>query len=196
MFIVSIGSKLLAAVAMVAALACNTAAQAANITVTKVPNSKIYVVKVEGGIEVGDSEKFSKAVAKLPNGSAIVALHSEGGVLATGLNIGIEIRRKNFVTYAGHCASVCALAWLAGSVRYVDKDTSLGFHSAYNVDKNGEYKGVTAGGNAVVCAYLARVIGLSYEVIDKLTDTDPKEMLWMDGQLASKLGIRFSVLKS
>jgi hypothetical protein len=199
MSIVSIGSKLLAAVAMVAALACNTAAQAADVTVKKIPNSKFYVVVVEGDILDGDSQKFEAATRKLPNGSAVVALHSAGGRLEVGLNIGVMIRNKGFSTYAGKCASVCALAWLAGTQRFVDKDTALGFHSAFNIDKEGKYAGVTGGGNALVGAYLARVIGLSYDAILALTDTDPQEgdgIMWLDPKMATKYGIRFSVLKS
>ncbi len=185
--------KLLAAVAMMAALACNSAANAADIKVTKV--GKVYVVNVSGDIERGDDKKFDAATRKLPPGSALVALHSAGGALTAGLNIGITIRQKNFVTYAGECASVCAYAWLAGSTRFVDKNTVLGFHSAYTFSENDKPE-VTSSGNALAGAYLARIIGLGYEAIAVLTDVKPENMLWLDPAMANKLGIRFSVFKS
>jgi hypothetical protein len=49
---------------------------------------------------------------------------------------------------------------------------------------------VTAGGNAVVGAYLAR-LGFSYDAIYTLTKTKPDDMLWMTGEL----GIRATLLK-
>ena len=110
--------KLLTTVAMLAALAGN--ANAAEISAKKM--GKNHVVIVKSDIEVGDYETFKRVASKLPSGSTLVAFNSDGGAAIDGMNMGLLIRQLRFATYVPSdavCASVCALAWLAGTPRYV-----------------------------------------------------------------------------
>ena len=155
---------------------------------------KNHVVIVKGDIEVGDYETFKRVASKLPSGSTLVAFNSDGGAAIDGMNMGLLIRELRFATYVPSdavCASVCALAWLAGTPRYVTMKSSIGFHAAYKKDS----KEVSSVGNALVGAYLMQ-IGLSYAAIVELTKTNPDDVLWMNGAMAQKLGIKATVVKS
>jgi hypothetical protein len=172
----------------------SAAANAADITVSKVKSGG-YAVLIDGDIEVGDDEKFNRLTRKIPPGGAMVGLISEGGSLAAGLNIGLTIRDKRFSTLIlenTHCLSVCAFAWLAGVERFVTATSYVGFHGAFKLEN--DKAETSAGGNAVVGAYLAR-LGFSYDAIYTLTKTKPDDMLWMTGELAQKLGIKATLLK-
>jgi hypothetical protein len=173
----------------------SAAANAADFTVSKVKGG-YYVVLIEGDIVVGDDVKFDKLTRKIPSGNAMIGLISDGGSLGAGLNIGITIRSKRFVTLVSEntkCLSVCAFAWLAGVERFVTKDSYVGFHGAFKFEN--DKAEVSGAGNAVVGAYLAR-LGFSYDAIYMLTKTKPDDMLWMTGELAQKLGIKATILKS
>lgn len=183
--------------ALLAAAAFAGPANAADIFVDNIGSSKkqpIYVIVVRGTIVPGDFEKFKKVAAKLPASRTIVAFNSDGGVVSDGLNIGLYIRDRRLVTYAGaECSSVCGLAWLAGSTRYVSKDSHVGFHAAYRLAENGDAT-VSSSANALAGAYLAR-IGMSYDAIAELTKAAPDDMLWLDDALAAKLKIKVTVFK-
>ena len=77
------------------------------------------------------------------------------------------------------CASACALTWLAGSPRYFDITSKLGFHAAYQVvDGKATESGV---GNALVGAYLNQ-IGLPDNAIVYVTSAPPEGIEWLTPQ--------------
>jgi hypothetical protein len=91
------------------------------------------------------------------------------------------------------CASACALTWLAGSPRYFDITSKLGFHAAYQVvDGKATESGV---GNALVGAYLNQ-IGLPDNAIVYVTSAPPEGIEWLTPQTASKVGIEFAALNA
>lgn len=63
-------------------------------------------IRIEGEIEIGDSEKFIHAVSGLPLLMAVVTFNSPGGSLEDGLKIGKEINMRGYlrfvVTYHRH----------------------------------------------------------------------------------------------
>lgn len=91
----------------------------------------------------------------LAHSSAVVLMNSNGGLLLPGLEIGKAIRLKGFTTVVPEgfqCASACALAWLAGTPRFMSPNGRVGFHAAY-LEADGR-RMPTSTGNALVGAYL------------------------------------------
>jgi len=123
-----------------------------------------HFITVSGTIESGDGAKFSRIVEDTKNG--LVILDSPGGAVLSGLEIVRQIKSKNLMTGVPSstlCASSCALIWLAGSTRYAEESSIVGFHAAY-VIRNG--KQVETGvGNALIGAYLNE-LGLSDRAMD------------------------------
>jgi hypothetical protein len=92
------------------------------------------------------------------------------------------------------CISVCALMWLAGKPRAVFDTASVGFHSAYRLDGNGNPQTASVG-NAYAGAYLMK-LGFGWDTIAYLTQAAPKEMEWLDEAKAKKYDIQVTVLKT
>src|SRR6266446_3575861 len=173
-------------------LLATTPALAATITLRPQTPDRPIVVMVEGPLVAVDEDQF--AAKSAPLSSAFVAFSSDGGSLVAGLRIGEAIRRKGFFTIVPdgrRCASACALAWLGGIERFIGADARIGFHAAYDPASDRE-SGV---GNAVVGAYLTKV-GLPYEAVIYITQTDPSEMTWLNMSDAAQRGIRVTLLSS
>ena len=106
------------------------------------------LIEVAGELIQGDEAKFIEAAIRSPD--AIVVFHSGGGNLFAGIEIGKAIRLKGFSTLVPdnmHCASACALAWLAGRVRLMSDTARVGFHAVYT-SEDGETR-VSSVGNAI-----------------------------------------------
>lgn len=156
-------------------------AQAAEFGISR--SGQVPVILVAGEFAYGDGERFRRIAANLPR--AIVAFDSAGGNLMAGLRIGETMRARGYsslVPDGSVCASACAIAWLGGAKRYLASGGRLGFHAASGGD------GVSAPGNALVGAYMAR-LGLSEEAVYALTAANPDEIAWLDFADARQLGI-------
>jgi len=154
----------------------------------------IDLISITGVLEDGDDAVFRKLAAA--SDKAIVVLNSEGGSVSTGLEIGRAIRLRGFATAVPPqtlCASACALTWLAGSPRFLDDTSKLGFHAAYRV-VNG--KAAESGvGNALVGAYLNQ-IGLPENAIIYVTSAPPEGIEWLSANKAAAAGISYEPLQS
>lgn len=120
-------------------------AEAAEISEVPSGDPQISIIVVQGELLVGDDEKFVKVA--LPLRQAVVVFDSEGGNLVAGMEIGNAIKLKKFYTLVSantFCASACALAWLAGTKRFMEADSRIGFHAAYEIDANGQAKSNSA----------------------------------------------------
>lgn len=156
-------------------------AHAAQFAVSR--SGAVPVILVAGDFALGDGERFQRIAATLPK--AIVAFDSAGGNLMAGLKIGETMHARGFsslVPEGSVCASACAIAWLGGTKRYLSSGGRLGFHAASGS------AGVSAPGNALVGAYMAR-LGLTEEAVYALTAADPDEIAWLDFAGAKQLGI-------
>jgi hypothetical protein len=172
-------------------LIATTAARAAEIDVVSLGPNDPSLVKVTGRLESSDKDLFLRKI--LPLSSAVVAFDSDGGNLLAGIQIGETIRLKNFSTLVPNgrrCASSCALAWLGGTRRFMDPESKIGFHSAYN----GDTGQITGPGNALVGAYLNK-IGLPYNAVVYITSASPESMTWLSKADAEKLGIEVSLFQ-
>lgn len=183
--------KLMAAAVAMTVLAAPPA-NAANMEVEIFKKSPI--VYLTGPIVDNDYKKFYNLTAKYPPGKILVVLHSEGGNLLNGLDIGLMIRERRMDTVVyGQCISVCGYMWLAGVTRGVAADAGIGFHSAYTVKDD---RPVTSGGgNALVGGYLVK-LGLRWGTIHYLTNASPATVEWLNDEKAKELGIRFITLKA
>jgi len=100
-------------------------------------------VFVSGDIDKNSPEKFRKSVENIHN-VVYVHLDSPGGNLISGMEIGRIIRKLGFSTYVnkqipgtdktqkGECYSACALTFLGGNFRFIDKESIYGVHRFYN----------------------------------------------------------------
>lgn len=148
-----------------------------------------FLITIAGEIKEGDDTKFKQLLEFRKVLGAVVFLSSPGGAVGTGINIGREIKARKFVTVVDKdqvCASMCGAIWLAGRIRFVHEDARIGFHSAYLTQDGGSI--VSGGGNAVIGGYY-KELGLSDNAIYYLTNTPPQQMMWLDANLATDLGV-------
>lgn len=90
-------------------------------------------LQVSGRIAAGDAARLADALdAAAP--PLLVTLHSPGGVMAEGLEMGRLLREAEAVTEVpegGACLSACPLAFAGGAERRVSGDAWLGLHQSY-----------------------------------------------------------------
>lgn len=150
------------------------------------------LIEVSGELSRGDEAKFIEVAIK--SADAIVVFHSGGGNLLAGIEIGKAIRLKGFSTLVPdnmHCASACALAWLAGRVRLMSETARIGFHAVYT-SEDGQSR-VSSAGNALAGAYLNQ-LGLPTSAIIYITDAPPDGMQWLNFADAQRFGIEVKKL--
>jgi hypothetical protein len=168
------------------------AARGAEIKATPVPGLlDTAMITLGGEIESSDAEQFRAAVATYPK--AIVAFQSPGGSLIAGIEIGTQIRLRNYMTLVPtgvQCASACALAWLGGTKRLMGPGALVGFHAA-SVDENGQAI-ETGPGNALLGAYLNK-LGLPDRAVVFVTQAHPNEITWLTMADAEREGIDVSL---
>jgi hypothetical protein len=163
----------------------NSAAKAANIEIIDVGNS-LPLISITGEIIAGDARIFTEKTKQLKRG--LVVLSSPGGITRDALDIGSQIRLREFSTTVDDvCASACGLIWLSGTHLYLNNGAKLGFHAAYNAvgDENNE-SGVA---NAEIGAYLT-YLGYSLAVVQFVTLAPPNEIRWLSRNDAERLGIK------
>jgi hypothetical protein len=137
------------------------------------------MIMVVGDLVPEDSDQFRTKTLGISSSSATVTFQSNGGNVVAAIEIGTQIRLKNWTTVVpadATCASACALAWLGGTRRLTHSTARIGFHAAY-INQGGHIieKGAA---NALVGAYLNE-LGLSKEAIFYITSADPSSMQWL-----------------
>ncbi|MBX3569328.1 MAG: hypothetical protein KF914_14810 [Rhizobiaceae bacterium] len=148
---------------------------------------ELDIVSIKGEIVDGDGDRFNEVVRDRERVS--VVLQSPGGLVRDALQIGAEIRLRNFATMVssdGECYSACGLIWISGARRYMSAGSKIGFHAAYR-EENGEYResGVA---NAEIGSFLTH-LGLRIEAIRYFTIAGPQEFLLLTPEHARALGI-------
>lgn len=184
------GKNLVLALCVVAATETISGALAANFEASSLGSDKIPLITVEGDLMPGDEKGFINVALSMTN--AIVLLHSDGGDLNAGIEIGRAIRLKGYGTFVPDgmsCASACALAWLGGRVRLMGKNALIGFHAASSKSD----RQVTAAGNALVGAYLNQ-LGLPSSAVVYITETPPNDIRLLSLADAQKVGIEVKQL--
>ncbi|AVA26057.1 crotonase/enoyl-CoA hydratase family protein (plasmid) [Rhizobium sp. NXC24] len=179
--------------ALIGAFACSEVCNAADITRTPSAGG-LDIIQLRGVMNSGDEDVFRKIAAE--SQKALIALDSQGGSVKTGIEIGKAIRLRGFATVVASnalCASACALTWLAGSPRFLEPSSKLGFHAAFRlVDGKASESGV---GNALVGAYLNQM-GLSENAVVYVTSAPPEGIEWLTAAKAKETGIDFEMPRS
>lgn len=150
------------------------------------------IIFIFGEIVAGDEKKFRELSIRFPD--AMVGLHSEGGAIVPAMEIGRQIRLRGYstvVTGNSKCTSACALIWLAGSPRYLEPASSLGFHASYK-DQGGRLV-ETGVGNALVGHYLSQ-LSLSDRAVIFATSASPYQISWLNEGNRTSSGIEFSMI--
>lgn len=180
-------------IAAVALLVCATPALAADIQYHEGSDGGGYIV-LEGDIQIGDAVKFRKLAAG--SNADIVFLKSQGGSLSEAFEIGRIVTVSNYTTIVlddTWCSSACALIWIAGTKRFVQPRSHVGFHAGYTVDNGKPITSAMA--NALIGRYLTQ-LNLPAEAIVFATSATPDKMAWLDTANPGSQGISFSNLAS
>jgi hypothetical protein len=162
-------------------LATTAPVHAAEITVQRDP--VLSTVLIDGVIELRDYRDFIAATRGL--GKALVRLRSIGGKIIAAMQIGQEVRDRQWSTeVAGSCQSACSLIWVAGTERYLPPGSSLGFHQPKTEDGT-----VATDGVARIGAYL-KFTGYGENTISFAVSAPPGGMRWIvSPKEAEKVGI-------
>ncbi|MCQ8277540.1 hypothetical protein NFI95_03625 [Acetobacteraceae bacterium KSS8] len=151
------------------------------------------IVVVQGEFMPEDGTSFANTVSGL-RAPVLVAFDSPGGAVVAGLQMGLVIRSRGFVTAVTSralCASACALAWLGGKSRLIQGSGRVGFHAAFNEVAGQKIE--TGSGNALVGAYLNE-LGLSFDAILYVEKAHPDDITWLTPDDADSIGIRVRFL--
>jgi hypothetical protein len=112
--------------------------------VTLVKGGSSWDIFATGEVNLRDGEKLEQLLAEksIPDGSEL-HVHSGGGSLVGGLNLGRVIRSHGLIAHVatkgklkngiqftdpGHCMSAAALAFLGGEFRFVSENSKYGVH--------------------------------------------------------------------
>ena len=178
--------------AIFALMSWSGVATAADIDVMAVPGAVDFVI-IKGEIADGDGDRFVDVIKNREK--VTVYLQSPGGLVREALQIGAEIRLRNYATLVAggdECFSACGLIWVSGARRYMSPDSLIGFHAAYR-EEAGEFResGVA---NAEIGSFLTH-LGLRIEPIRFFTIAGPNDFLLLTPKRARELGIEIFLLE-
>jgi hypothetical protein len=92
-------------------------------------------VHLDGFIQEGDAEKFSRFTSGYPAGT-FIRLSGPGGLMGEALTIGATINYRGLSTVVsrntGICGSACAIVFFSGRHAVIQGNSSLCFHTPYD----------------------------------------------------------------
>jgi len=159
-----------------------------------------WTIFAEGDIDEEVAERFNAFLQQhqIPNGSNLV-LHSPGGDLSAGMELGRVIREHALITYIGsrdsqramkpgYCLSACALAYLGGRFRFMAAGSVYGVHRFYRVDGSAQDDDSTQIVSAAVVQYI-REMGADPALFSEMAavGSDDMNRLGTDKLLALKV---------
>lgn len=133
------------------------------------------VVRAEGTIEPGDTERFLDLLKTNPPSALVMVIKSPGGSVDAALSLANEIEAREFsVKGDGESASACAqILFPAGFYSVLTPGSVLGIHSCSD----------SSGRNDLCNEEIAQAAakrGFPYGTLDMFTDMfDPGDMKWM-----------------
>lgn len=162
-------------------------AYAADITVK---GDKVYLM---GTIEIGDDEKFKKAIEPYEwsyDRRMTVVLHSMGGMSGTAYKIARLINARGWNTHVEFvCHSACTIVWLGGVKLSKTKQALIGFHSASDFT----FKQMSPHGNALKAEFISS-LGYSKEV--GWYGSSSLAYTYLTPSEAKRLGIQITIVPS
>jgi uncharacterized protein YecT (DUF1311 family) len=149
--------------------------QAMSFSIVNAKNGKDTVVKAEGKIEYGDSEKFIQLIQATPPSFKLLNIKSPGGSVRAAIDLANEIERRNYhVRVIEECASACSqIIFPAGLTSTMQVGSVIGVHSCSR-----------GGVRDDICndeiAELAVKRGFPYGTLAMYADRyDPSDMKWL-----------------
>jgi hypothetical protein len=172
------------------------------MTVKVVPRSDSGVfrdttlVYLDGRIDADAADRLSRALGGV-KGKTAIWVHSPGGNLFAGMQLGRVIRTHGAWTYIidsrtllpGECYSACSLAFLGGVYRFNDNGGRYGVHRAsLRGDPADGARGVEQDLSAAVGSYI-REMGVDARLLDLWMKAAPDEMYVLSPREATSLGV-------
>ena len=143
----------------------------------------VATISITGEIAEGDAESLRREITKAKTGGYSISkiqLNSIGGSLFEGTSIARAIRGASLntnVAAGGTCASVCFLAFAAGSVKSVDAGARVGVHAASS--ETGEETQASRAATAAM-ARIATLLGVPSRIIESMVSTPSARMFWLN----------------
>jgi len=184
--------KKIFASAMLASLLLASNSFGAEIKTEKWDNG-YNIITIDGDIVSGDGDKFRNIATNISGPVVPVIIISNGGMVTDALMIGETIKTMGYSTYVpkdSPCNSACGLIWIAGVKRFVDPETKIGFHGAYNSTTH-EAARV---GNALIGSYFSR-LNLSDAAIEYATMASPTNLNYITAANANAYGIKVFLMQ-
>ncbi|MEW9920483.1 hypothetical protein AB2B41_12780 [Marimonas sp. MJW-29] len=174
-------NRLLITLGVISLLGTLFSSQAHAAEIQAYPGENGYqVIMITGPIMKGDGDAFYAIARETPK--AFVLLTSPGGLVEEGIWIAAEIAARGYHTWVlpgAGCHSICAVMWVSGARRYMDKDSNISVHAAYEMaimaDGSAKYS-VSGSANAKIGAFLNE-LELSFKAIEYFTRAAPGEPL-------------------
>lgn len=146
--------------------------------------SGAVTISIAGEIVEGDAEALRREIRRAAIGGYFISeiqLNSIGGSLFEGTSIARVIRATSLntsVAVGDTCASVCFLAFAAGSTRSVHLGARVGVHVASN--EAGEETHASSAATATM-ARIAKLLGVPSGIIERMVSTPSTQMFWLNG---------------
>lgn len=144
-----------------------------------------------GNIAMGSYHRLITQLNRRPARDwTLVLQNNSGGVVATARQVldNLEALGIKSVEASGLCASACAMLWASAPHRLLAKDTTLGFHSPYNVNPHVETDAVITERAQLVAA------GWPPGVADRLMGYGPTEMGFLSQRDLDAMGIQYTAV--
>jgi hypothetical protein len=159
-------------------------------------DKKTVIIVLDGDIDQEAPTRLAQILANPRNHFADVYLNSPGGYIFAGIEIGNLLRRYGANTHVGlmsinkdgdngldfakhtpgYCYSACAIAFLGGVYRFVDKDSRFGVHQFYaTTGPNASDLASAQVISARIGSYL-REMGVSGELFEHMASAGPQDM--------------------
>lgn len=172
-------------------------------------------IVIDGPFEKGLADRFESFMLNEEPMAFVVALNSPGGNLFEGMKLGLLIRELGLWTTVQKegekqgswsslddnaiCASACAIAFLGGKLRQLNKGARLGYHQFYNsrssvslIDDYLEERKVYSDVqqiSAILVGYLSELGDVDLDVMQIAASAPPEDMYWVSPAEASDLNI-------
>jgi hypothetical protein len=176
-------------------------------------NDTTAFIFLGGEIVDGDNQRLLAVMEQLRAKPEVVLLSSPGGSALEGVRLAIlfqQSRATVAVLKGQECASACAIAYLGGAVRIIQRGAHLGLHAPYlpGIDTSpfvpafGDYGGSLAFRTArnlqlrVALTNLAKQNGISQIVVDLMfRELSPSVVKYIEPDDGIKLGLYTKVIE-
>jgi hypothetical protein len=155
-------------------------------------SASTVAISIAGEIVDGDADVVNSAMnsaTKAGYSIAEIRLNSIGGSLFEGAHIVRLIHAANLATSIGTgatCASVCFLAFAAGSRKSVDHTARVGVHVASN--EFGEETSASIAATAAM-ARIAQRLSVPSGIIDDMVTTPASRIFWLGPSDLAAMGV-------